>query len=440
MLLNTYINQISGQMQGFFIENSIELEGNFTAFLKCKEAPEVPMCSCGCKMHIHDSYTKTIFDVPLLPGKKNKLKVPVTRYRCPHCGKKESSELNINHPGTRITKRFAIWVKFHLALNHSISSICKEYALHWTTVRKIHQEEINRELINREIEWKKTNYRPRYLAVDEFAILKGHRYATTVMDIETGEVLWVGVGRSISDFKKFFEEFNLDILSDVKAVAMDMNAAFNRVVTEYLPNAKIVYDRFHMQAQFSRDVLGKVRLRKARELRDEAKEMEKLACESKNIDEKRKLRKDAKCIKKKYKTVKRARWKIIKNSDNLSASEKATLNDILAKHEEIAVCYAMKEELCRVFYERNPELAKLRWCYWFKACKESKIPELARFAELKESRLEGLVAHAIYPINTGKLEGFNNKIKVCKRVAYGYRNLDYFFSLIRYISLPGIRN
>lgn len=107
-------------------------------------------------MHIHDSYTKTIFDVPLLPGKKNKLKVPVTRYRCQNCGKKESSELKINHSRARIAKRFAISVKFHLALNRSISSICKEYALHWTTVRKIHQEEINRELINREIEWKIT--------------------------------------------------------------------------------------------------------------------------------------------------------------------------------------------------------------------------------------------------------------------------------------------
>lgn len=151
------------------------------------------------------------------------------------------------------------------------------------------------------------NYRPRYHAVAEFAILKGHRYATTVMYIETGEVLWIGIERSISYFKKFFEEFNLDILSDIKAVAMDMKTAFNMVVSDYLPNAQIVYDRFHMQAQFSRDVLGKVHLRKVRELRDEAKEMEKLACESEDRNEKRKLRKDAKCIKKIHKTVKRAR-------------------------------------------------------------------------------------------------------------------------------------
>ena len=53
------------------------------------------------------------------------------------------------------------------------------------------------------------------------------------------------------------------------------------------------------------------------------------------------------------------------------------------------------------------------------AAYESGIPALVRFAELKEKRLEGLIAHAVYPISTGKLEGFNNRIKVAKRIGYG---------------------
>ncbi|MDI9506257.1 MAG: transposase, partial [Bacillota bacterium] len=54
----------------------------------------------------------------------------------------------------------------------------------------------------------------------------------------------------------------------------------------------------------------------------------------------------------------------------------------------------------------------------------------------KRSRLEGLVAHALFPISTGKLEGFNNKIKVAKRIGYGYRDDEYFFTLVRYLALP----
>jgi len=64
------------------------------------------------------------------------------------------------------------------------------------------------------------------------------------------------------------------------------------------------------------------------------------------------------------------------------------------------------------------------------------IPALVKFAELKRSRLDGLAAHAVFPISTGKLEGFNNKIKVAKRIGYGYRDDEYFFTLVRYLALP----
>ena len=71
--------------------------------------------------------------------------------------------------------------------------------------------------------------------------------------------------------------------------------------------------------------------------------------------------------------------------------------------------------------------AEKRWTEWFNAAKASEIPALVKFAELKEKRLPGLIAHAEYNISTGKLEGFNNKIKVSKRIGYGYRD-DAFFS------------
>ena len=48
--------------------------------------------------------------------------------------------------------------------------------------------------------------------------------------------------------------------------------------------------------------------------------------------------------------------------------------------------------------------------------------------------------HAVFPISTGKLEGFNNKTKVAKRIGYGYRDDDYFFTLIRYFALPSLQS
>ncbi|MBR0081503.1 MAG: transposase [Clostridia bacterium] len=63
----------------------------------------------------------------------------------------------------------------------------------------------------------------------------------------------------------------------------------------------------------------------------------------------------------------------------------------------------------------------------------------AKFAELKDKRLNGFISHAAYPISTVKLEGFNNKIKVAKRIGYDFRNDDYFFTLIKYLSLSSVR-
>ena len=110
------------------------------------------------------------------------------------------------------------------------------------------------------------------------------------------------------------------------------------------------------------------------------------------------------------------------------------LQSILQEHSDLAVCYAMKEELCRLFSLRDPLQAESAWRAWFTAAKESGIPPLVRFAELKEKRISGLISHASFPISTGKLEGFNNKIKVAKRIGYGYRDDEYFFLIVRFLS------
>jgi transposase len=71
-------------------------------------------------------------------------------------------------------------------------------------------------LLNRwDQEMQKSTYRPYYLAVDEFAIRKGHRYATCVMDLARGDILWVGKGRTIKDFGSFSMHIPIQITCPV---------------------------------------------------------------------------------------------------------------------------------------------------------------------------------------------------------------------------------
>lgn len=135
-------------------------------------------------------------------------------------------------------------------------------------------------------------------------------------------------------------------------------------------------------------------------------------------------------------TLKKSRWSLLKNSKNLGESDQQKLAAILETHEEVAICYVMKEEMVRLYELEDERQAIEGWENWFAAAKASGIPALVRFAEIKEKRLPGLVAHATSPISTGKLEGFNNVIKTAKRAAYGYLNKEFFLKLIRFLSLP----
>lgn len=91
--------------------------------------------------------------------------------------------------------------------------------IRWEMMRKLHLEIIENSLEGHMAELKASGYRLRLLAADEFVIRKGHSYAICVMDLETGEVLWVGEGWSKEDFERFFAETEPSFLSEVIAVA-----------------------------------------------------------------------------------------------------------------------------------------------------------------------------------------------------------------------------
>ena len=409
---------------------------NIVTFTSDRKPWNVSCPICKGSVIGHGIKTVKLRDIPLLPGEPITFEVHQHRYLCKRCKHTFLEDNPLRAPGLNMTRRCVLWIFQMLQMKVSTSVIAEFLGLNWNTVRKVEKIRLDDVLTKAEQKRLKSTYRPHYLAVDEFAIRKGHRYATSVMDLVTGDVLWVGKGRAIKDFTGFFDSFaGTDYLSKVKAVAMDMNASYYALVKKHLPNASIVYDRYHVQAQFGRDVLGQVRLNEAREHQKRARELAKQMLE-KNEENLSELKQEIHQEKHLYSKVKKARWIVLANKDHLSSSKEATLNEILETHSDLAICYAMKEEMIRLFELRDPIEAEIGWKKWFDAAIHSPVPALAKFGRQKLKRLDGLVAHAQHPINTGKLEGFNNKIKVAKRNAYGYRNLSYFFAYIKYLSIP----
>ena len=95
-----------------------------------------------------------------------------------------------------LTSRKGAWVKGLMRWQMPASTVQKITGIHGDTIRSIHKQTMDEALVRRWLQTRDSGYRPTYLAVDEFAVHKGHSYATCVMDLESGDVLWVGKGRS----------------------------------------------------------------------------------------------------------------------------------------------------------------------------------------------------------------------------------------------------
>lgn len=96
--------------------------------------------------------------------------------------------------------------------------------------------------------------------MDEFALFKGHRYATVAICADTQQVLWIGEGRSRKAVRPFFTWMGQKVCRQIQAVAMDMNTAMDLEVQKHCPNARVVYDLFHVVAKFGREVIDRVRV------------------------------------------------------------------------------------------------------------------------------------------------------------------------------------
>ena len=105
------------------------------------------------------------------------------------------------------------------------------------------------------------------LAMDEFAIQKGHRYATVIIDSLKKRVLWIGRGRGREDIRLFFQLLGPEGCSRIQAVAMDMSGAYLEEVRLPCPQAQIVHDLFHVVARYGREVIDRVRVDEANRLR-----------------------------------------------------------------------------------------------------------------------------------------------------------------------------
>ncbi len=270
-----------------------------------------------------------------------------------------------------------------------VSSILK---VSWNLVKRIDKENLQRRYSKPKLKHVK------YVAIDEFAVHKGHKYNTVVMDLESGQVLFVGEGRQASVLEPFWRRVRSSG-ARIEAVAIDMWPAYIEAVSSNLPQAMLVFDRFHI-TRILNEHLSDIR-------RD-------LYRKESNTDKK--------------KILKGTRWLLLKHHHNLNEKydEKERLERAIAINKPLATAYYLKEELGLFWGQKSLDQAKKFFGQWIAKAIASGINKLKKFADTLLSHRDGIFNWYQHKISTGPLEGLNNKIKVLKRTAYGYRDMDYF--------------
>jgi transposase len=387
--------------EGFLISN-LERKPAATWITLVPDPAAAMVCS-GCEgncWQVHESGWRIIRDMPML-GDPVWLRVQLRRVRCSECGTRAERVLWLDRHA-RITRRLADFVGLWCE-KLPVAHVCKLSGLHWETVRRIDRERLEGQLAAL------PEACPTRLVMDEFALFKGHRYATVVLDADTRRVLWVCEGRSRDAIRPFFDWLGPQRCAAIKAVAMDMNTAFDLEVQQHCPDARVVYDLFHVIAKYGREVIDRVRVDEANRLKQD-----------------RPLRR----------VVKRARWLLLRNRENVPPAQQTSLNELLAANQALMTVYVMKASLKELWQPTSAWQWRRAWKTWLKMANDSQINPLRTFAKKLKAYWRGIVARVRWPMHTGQLEGINNRIKVMKRMAYGYRDSAFFFLKIK-TAYPG---
>jgi transposase len=318
----------------------------------------------------------------------------------------------------RMTKRLAETIA-RLAQRFSIRDVATRFHLGWDAVKQVHHRALATWLGSLETS---DLSGVRQIAIDEFALHKGQRYATLVVDVETKRVLWVARGRTADTLDGFFDALGPAGCARIEAVVLDLAIPFLIAVQTHCPRAHIVYDLFHALQRYTAQVLDPVRYAEAN----------RIARPNRHVDRQRRERL------RRHLTGKGVRWLLLRAGEHLrGAAERVRLKELLAANRALFAVYVLKEDLRALWHYRSRAAARRAWTHWYARAWESGIPLLVRFARRLALSAEYIINHARYPLHTSLLEGINNKIKVMKRIAYGYRDDDYFFLKIR-AAFPGI--
>jgi len=315
------------------------------------------------------------------------------RVVCRRCGVRVE-EFPWAEPWARVTRALGRAVA-ELARALSWQGTAREYKLNWKTVAGIVQRAVQYGL----------RHRPRppvhVIGIDEVSRRKGQVYLTVVYDLERRVVLWVGEGRTEEAVRKFFtEEMGRRRCTTLQVVCMDMWAAYANLVSQYAPQAQILFDRFHIVKHLS-EAVDEVRRAEVRRLTG----TKKVAFKS-------------------------TRWLLLKNPWNLTEHQQERLSTLVRWNTPIVRAWYLKEAFQLFWDYRQSGRAKTHLEKWMRSAMRARLEPFKKFVRMLRAHLDGVLAWTKLRLSNAPLEGMNNKIKSISHRSFGFRQARTFIAAI----------
>ena len=250
----------------------------------------------------------------------------------------------------------------------------------------------------------------RRIGIDEFSYKKRHQYLTTVVDHDRQRVVWSGKGRSAEALAPFFELLGAEGCQAIEMVTIDLSAPYIKAVHKGLPDAEIVYDRFHVQRLVT-DALDQVRRELVRELATDPDEA---------------------------RAVKRTRFVLLMNPWNLSRAQRLKLSEVQRTNQRLYRAYLLKETLAQALDYRQPRRADRALRAWLAWASRSQLQPFVKAARTIRKHLSGILAYIRTRLTNGLVEGLNGKIRVIARRAYGFHSHEALSAMI-FLTCGGIQ-
>lgn len=356
------------------------------------------ICS-GCgqvhKIGYHGQEETVVKDLGIF-GKLVYLHVTKRRHVCPIKDRTHVEEIPWLKKWSRVTKRFAEQV-------NRLTAITTNQEAGWflglddETVYRIDKEMLEDQYNARLI----PPPAAINLSVDEVSYKKYHRYLTNVVDVDERAVIWNDRGRKTEVLDRYYVGIGEGNCKQIESVALDGARTFIGSTVKYAVNATIVYDKFHIMQKlnWAVDMARKQELRKARK---------------ENNDELVSL---MNC---------RQRFILLKNKKNLTENQAGYLKRLCEINEPIYKAMLLKESFLKVYDYDSPEDAQSYLESWIKDALLSAVETFRIIAVGFRDKLQYIINWFKKKISSAISEGINNKIKRLKRMAYGYKDVEYF--------------